>query len=178
MTPKLLAQQALKLAKEAFLAAQNALSEGVLNVHAVNLATIDNVTAGVNLIAAAEVTPKASGIFVVIANLFDTTAGADNVVLNILAAQGPVTAFSGGTASPDGSIRTAHGGAITATATGGTNGMGANKDTVGSGTNAPVSVTASTFAFTAGQTGLIEVNVVSATNLSGIQLSLCIFELP
>jgi hypothetical protein len=177
-----LVQQALARGKSALLALL------ALQNRASTADSLDNQNAPADvIIAAAEVTPRASGIFLVVAAWAGTLSAAGTVAIDVATAAGPVTAFSGGTVEQAGggtpnkpAVRYAKGGAVTATATGGATTVGSSQVTLGAGGAAAVTTTAPAALATGTPqvAGLILVRETSGVNETLQALNLLLFELP
>lgn len=106
------------------------------NVDFINTGSLDD-KAGATanyILAACNVTRRASGIFLFMASYTGTDSAADIVSLVGARIPGPTTAFSGGTVSAfGGTIRVAKSGAVTATGTGATTNIAADSHTIGAG---------------------------------------------
>lgn len=173
--------------------AQNAFS-GILALRnvAVTAGALDDQVAPANvIIAAISLTPRASqaGIsrWIVIANWAGTTSAADTVTLQIEEAQGPPTAFAGGTVTQAGggptqlpTVRFAQAGAVTATSASPTVVAARQSVTTGGAVVTGISCTA-TCVFVpapANNPSLVLVTITAANNLSLQGLELTAFELP
>jgi hypothetical protein len=148
--------------------------------------SLDNQNAPASVVVAAiEATPRASGIFVVNINYFGTDSAADTVTIEVVASQGPVTAFSGGTLEqaagsatpPLPAVRYAKAGAVTATATGGNTLVAQQSNTIAAPGVAAMALTARV-PLTTGQAGLILIELAATHNLSAQTLNVLCFELP
>jgi hypothetical protein len=137
------------------------------------------------VIAAAEVTPRASGIFVVLLSWAGTVSGAGTVAIDIATAAGPVLAFSGGTVEQSAgtttptvpAVRYSKAGNVTATGTGGATAQAEQIRTVaGAGATALTMVGICPLA--TGGAGLILVRETTAENLTLQVLNMLLFEMP
>ena len=146
--------------------------------------TLDNqaAPAGV-IIAAMQVTPRASGKFVLTANLDGTDSAADTITLQASEIAAAITGFSGGTLEQAGggtqnlpALRFAKAGAVVATG-GATTGYGAQSVTT-AGAGAFVVSLASTVTAATGAPVLITLAVTATHNLSAMGLSFSCYELP
>ena len=175
-----LVQQALARGKAA-LAGISALQNRAQTVDALD---DQNAPAEV-IIAAAEVTPRATGIFLVVADWAGTLSGAGTIGVDISTAQGPVTAFSGGTVEQAGggtpvkpAVRYAKAGAVTATATGGPGIIAEQFRTLTGGAATALTATGAAVLSPVGTPGLILVRETTAVNLTLQALNLLLLEMP
>lgn len=154
------------------------------NVDFINVVSLDD-KAGPSanyILAAANVTRRASGIFVFFASWSGTDSAADAVSLVAAKIPGPTTAFSGGTVSAfKGTIRVAQSGAVTATGTGATVNVAvdthdnAASELVGGVTTAIVNFTPGPV----GQTNLILLQLNATHDFTGMTIgNIGYFELP
>lgn len=136
------------------------------------------------IIAAIECTNKASGIWLCVANWSGTLSGAGTVTIDIAQAQGPVTAFSGGTVEQDGggsrnlpTVRYSLSGDVTATA--GTPQInGQQSRTLTGGAATALSCVAGFGLSNAEPANLILIRETSGVNLTGQTLGVLAFEMP
>lgn len=143
---------------------------------------LDNVNAPNNyILAAANVTRKGSGVFVVTGSWTGHAGGADTVSLVLASIPGPTVAFAGGALSAlAGTIRAAHGGVVTATGTGATTNQAVSEVIIAGAATINLSAAAQVFlSGPAGQTGLLLLQLNGGTNMTAQQLnSFAYHELP
>ena len=143
---------------------------------------IDDQAAPANvIIAAAQLTRRASGLFVVTGSLFATTSAADEIGLTLLQTGGPFTAFSGGTLSTDGKWRTFRTSPVVATAGGSTHDDVTALQPVAGAQATALQLTgiANTTGVPVGAQLLVTLNLTASSNLTLISFGqLLFYELP